>query len=68
MAQLHHYSPRIDRFLVACLYHEAKRRRVPMTRLVDELLVEALRDTDGWKSAQSDPALREKMQTRHLVR
>jgi hypothetical protein len=40
-----HYSPQIRRDLVTLLYHEAKRQRKPMTRLVDELLAAALRPT-----------------------
>lgn len=40
-----HYSPQLDRFLVGALYHEAKRRRKPMTMLANELVTHALRDT-----------------------
>ena len=36
------YSPRIDRDLVNRLYHEAQRRGIPMTKLVDQLLRKAL--------------------------
>ena len=54
MAQNRHYSPVIDRFLVSCLYHEAKERRMPMTRLVDDLLRQALTGSAGWKQAQKD--------------
>ncbi len=52
MARPTHYSPVIDRFLVSALYHEARRRSVPMTRLVDGLLTDALRDSEGWRTAQ----------------
>ena len=51
MATNRHYSPRIDRFLVSCLYHEARERRVPMTRLVDDLLRKALAGSAGWEKA-----------------
>ena len=46
-----HYSPAIDRQIVCALYHEAKRQRKPMTRLVNELLAAVLRDTHGWQTA-----------------
>jgi hypothetical protein len=59
MAQNRHYSPRIDRFLVTCLYHEARCRRMPMTRLVDGLLKEALAGSPGWKQAEEDRSNRE---------
>ena len=42
MASSTHYSPAIDAFLVSVLYHETRRRGVPMTKLVDELLTGAL--------------------------
>ena len=42
MARPTHYSPVIRRDLVGLLYHEAKRRKKPMTKLVDEILRKAL--------------------------
>ena len=54
MARPRYYSPAIDRFLVSALYHEARRRRVPMTRLADELLRGALEGTEGWEEAKTD--------------
>lgn len=54
MARPSHYSPAIDRFLVAALYHEARLRRVPMTRLVDGLLRRALEGSRGWDAAIAD--------------
>ena len=59
MAQYRHYSPQIDRFLVSCLYHEAKVRRVPMTRLVDDLLNKALTGSAGWHKATEDRSIPE---------
>lgn len=53
MAKSPHYSPRISRFLVCVLYHEAKTRKIPMTRLADELLASHLSGTDAWKQAES---------------
>ena len=54
MAQNRHYSPRIGRFLVCALYHEARERQVPMTRLVDSLLRESLAGSPGWQKAEED--------------
>jgi hypothetical protein len=51
MARTAHYSPAIDRQVVCALYHEAKRRHQPMTKLVNELLSGVLRDTEGWRTA-----------------
>lgn len=59
MAQNRHYSPAIDRFLVTCLYHEARKRRMPMTRLVDELLRRALTGSTGWQQAEIQRSIRE---------
>jgi hypothetical protein len=55
-----HYSPVIKRFLVSALYHEARRRKIPMTRLTDTLLTEGLKNTEGWKEAarfQEEPPM-----------
>jgi hypothetical protein len=46
-----HYSPCIDRVIVCALYHEGRRLRRPMTRLVNDLLTQALRNTPGWSIA-----------------
>ncbi|MFO1437556.1 MAG: hypothetical protein U1F81_04485 [Verrucomicrobiaceae bacterium] len=43
----------ISRFVVSVLYHEARHRRIPMTRLTDDLLLQALRGTPGWQTATS---------------
>ena len=48
-----HYVPRIGRHLICALYHEAKHRRQPMTRLVEELLTRSLQGTPGWQIAQT---------------
>ena len=52
MARPRHYSPVISRFLVSVLYHEAKKRNVPMTRLVDDLLRQQLTGTESWGIAE----------------
>ena len=53
MARHSHYSPALSRFMVSVLYHEAKARRIPMTKLTDQLLRQALIDSHGWKTAES---------------
>ena len=54
-----HYSPALSRRVVGALYHEAKRRRQPMTRLVDELLTGCLLHTRGWQTAHTGLRLQE---------
>ncbi len=51
MPRSRHYSPVIERFLVAVLYHEARHRKMPMTRLTNQLLREALSNSVGWQTA-----------------
>ncbi len=53
MARPRHYSPALSRFLVSVLYHEAQRRQMPMTKLTDHLLRQALRDSEGWRQAET---------------
>lgn len=53
MSRPRHYVPCISRNVVCALYHEARRRRKLMTRLVDELLTSALQGTAGWQLAQA---------------
>jgi hypothetical protein len=36
------YSPKIDPLIIPKLYHQAKQRGIPMTRLVNEILSEHL--------------------------
>ncbi len=42
MARPRYYTPRLDRELVTSLYHTAKARRIPMTRLASLLVREGL--------------------------
>ena len=42
MARAQWYSPQLKRDVVSRLYHRAKFERVPMTRLANDLLTEAL--------------------------
>jgi hypothetical protein len=46
-----HYSPAIERFLVSVLYHEARHRSIPMTRLANEILKSGLAQSAGWQLA-----------------
>lgn len=48
MPKQRYYSPRISRFLVSVLYHEAKRRQMPMTQLTDELIRGQLQGGESW--------------------
>ena len=53
MPRQRHYSPQLSRFLVSVLYHEAKARKIPMTKLTDDLLRRSLTDSEGWRKAES---------------
>ena len=44
-------SELISQFLVSVLYHEAQHRKIPMTRLTDELLQKQLVGSVGWEKA-----------------
>ncbi|MGJ8644151.1 MAG: hypothetical protein ACSHX9_14985 [Luteolibacter sp.] len=50
MARPTHYSPVIRRDLVGLLYHEAKHRSMPMTKLVDQLLRKTLEANETTRS------------------
>ena len=56
MPRFSHYSPQIRRELVTVLYHERKTRGVPMTRLVDQLLTEALKGSQHWNLIEQPSA------------
>ncbi len=47
MPQARYYSPRLDRDLISPLYHTAKRRREPMTKLTSALVREGLARLSG---------------------
>lgn len=59
MGRPSHYCPALSRFLVCALYHEARRKGTPMTRLADQILTEALKNTVGWQEAERAQGLRE---------
>ena len=48
-----HYIPQINRFIISALYHEAKSRKMPMTKLTEHLLTESLSGTEGWRAAEA---------------
>lgn len=54
MARERHYVPRIPRDLVGVLYRERIRRGIPMTRLVEEILTDVLRETESWKLMEEE--------------
>jgi hypothetical protein len=53
MTRATHYTPPLSRFLVCALYHEAKARRIPMTRLANELVEAGLKGSPGWTEAMA---------------
>ena len=53
MLKPRHYSPQLSRFMVSVLYHEAKARKIPMTKLADTLLRQCLVHSSGWQIAES---------------
>ena len=53
MSKATHYTPPLSRFNVCALYHEAKARGIPMTRLANNLVEAALKDSPGWQKAQA---------------
>jgi hypothetical protein len=57
MARSTHYTTPLSRFIVSALYHEAKARKIPMTRLANNLIELALKETPGWKEAQAQEAM-----------
>ena len=59
MSRSQHYTPPLSRFIVGALYHEAKQRRIPMTRLANNLVEAGLKDSEGWQKAQEAMRLRE---------
>lgn len=59
MPRPRHYVPCISRNVVCALYHEARYRRKPMTRLVNELLTNALEGSIGWQTAHPPTVIQE---------
>jgi hypothetical protein len=53
MPRKRHYSPQLSRFIVSVLYHEAKTRNLPMTKLTERLLARSLRGSASWQKAEA---------------
>ena len=53
MSQSLYYSPRLERPLITALYHAAKARRIPMTRLASSLVREGLQRLGEPASSES---------------
>jgi len=66
MARFAHYSPPIRRELVRVLYHERKSRGIPMTRLVEEILTEALKESPHWRMMEDPPEIKTTPGQRYL--
>jgi len=54
-----HYTPPLSRFLVCALHHEAKTRKIPMTRLANDLVEAGLKESLGWQKAEEQMRLGE---------
>lgn len=52
MARTRRYTPPLSSLNICALFHQSKIRGIPMTRLANELVETALKDTPGWKQAQ----------------
>ena len=48
------YQPELPPFLIKAIHHEAKLRGVPMTKLLREIVSEALRRTEGMHRARQE--------------
>jgi hypothetical protein len=46
------YTPSLSRLNICALYHEAKHRQIPMTRLADELVSKSLAGSVGMQKAR----------------
>ena len=53
MSQSLYYSPRLDQKLISPLYHAAKARRIPMTRLASLLVREGLQRLEEPANSES---------------
>ena len=48
------YAPALSPKVLKALHYEARRRGVPMTRLADSCITEALQGTRGWNQAEAE--------------
>ena len=53
MSKARYYSPRLDENLISPLYHAAKAKRIPMTRLASSLVREGLERLAGGHGGKS---------------
>lgn len=67
MPRSRHYSPTLERFLVSVLYHEARHRNMPMTRLANDILKDALANSTGWQLAMATQSLNGSEQSSPVV-
>ena len=63
MARSRHYSPQLERPLITALYHAAKARRIPMTRLASSLVREGLERIEERAGSESSFVREEPQQT-----
>jgi hypothetical protein len=54
-----HYSPALSRQVVSALYHSARSKGIPMTKLADQLLRERLEGTEAWRMATAARVMEE---------
>ena len=47
------YTPQLSRLNVCALFHEARSRNIPMTRLADQIVAKALEGTTAWTKAKN---------------
>ena len=62
MAHARYYSPRLERPLISLLYHAAKARHIPMTRLASSLVRDGLQRLEEFAESEST-FVREEPQT-----
>lgn len=48
------YQPELPKALIKALYHEAKHRHLPMTKLLAEIVTHALDNTEGMCRAREE--------------
>ena len=48
------YSPKISEDLIPIIYDKAKENKMPMTKIVDELLRDGLKDNDKVMESKTD--------------
>jgi hypothetical protein len=54
MSQHRVYQPELHPLLIKALHHEARHRRMPMTKVLSEIVARALEDTEGMRRAREE--------------